>query len=105
MEKVETGNSKEKYLEVKKNTRKAAYQDKICKRYAEQGKDLEALCGGMIRNVMFKIAKRMVKTNQDSIVEHHFKNDDDVLAVINEDKKIAGKSYHEKLLNTEFCMG
>ena len=37
---------------------------------------------------LFKIAKRMVKTNQD---------------IIDEEKKNAWKTYHEKLLNTEFA--
>ena len=48
---------------------------------------------------MSKIARRIVKTNQDIIGEHCIRNDDDILAVSNEDKKIACISYHEKLLN------
>ena len=53
---------------------------------------------------VFKIAKKMVKTNQDIIGEQCIKNDNGILAVKNEDKKIAWKSYHEKLLN-RVCMG
>ena len=51
-----------------------------------------------------KIAKRMVRTNQDIIGELQRKRDDDsVLAVSGEDKTIAWKSYHEMLLNTSFA--
>ena len=45
----------------------------------------------------------MVKTNQDIISGQCIKNDDCVLAVSNEDRKTVWKSYHEKLLNTEFA--
>ena len=46
----------------------------------------------------------MVKTNQDIIDVDCFRSYDGVLAVGDEDKKIAWKSYHEKLLNTEFVL-
>ena len=52
---------------------------------------------------VFKTAKRMVKTNED-IGEQCIKKDNGILAVKNEDKKIAWKSYHKKLLN-RVCMG
>ena len=52
---------------------------------------------------MFRIAKRMVKTNQVIIGEQYIRNDDGALAVSDENKKIAWKIYHEKLLNTEFA--
>ena len=45
----------------------------------------------------------MVKTNPDIIFGQHIRNDNGVLEVNNEDKKIARKSYHEKLLNKEFA--
>ena len=38
---------------------------------------------------MFKTAKRMVKTNQDIIGEQCIRKDDSVLAVSNDDRKIA----------------
>ena len=38
---------------------------------------------------VFKIAKRIVKTNQDIIGEHCIRNDDGVLVVSDEVKKIA----------------
>ena len=38
--------------------------------------------------ICFKTAKRMVKTNQDITGEQCFRNDDGVLTVSNEDKKI-----------------
>ena len=44
----------------------------------------------------------MVKTNEDIICELCIKSNDGVLEVDDEDKKIAWKSYHEKLLNIEF---
>ena len=87
----------EKYLEAKKTVCQAK-----CKK--QKGKDLEALCSGMIRNaVCFKTAKRMVKTNQDIISHHCIRNYDDVLPVDDEEKKRVWKNYHEKLLNTEFA--
>ena len=42
------------------------------------------------------------KTNQNIICKQCIRNDDNVLAVSDEDKKIAWKSYYENLLNTEF---
>ena len=52
---------------------------------------------------MFRIAKRMVKTNQVIIGEQYVRNDDGALAVSDENKKIAWKIHHEKLLNTKFA--
>ena len=46
----------------------------------------------------------MVKTNQDIIDVDCFRSYDGMLAVSDEDKKIAWKSYHEKLLNTDFVL-
>ena len=46
---------------------------------------------------MLKIAKRMFKTNQNIT-----RNGDGVLGVSDEDKKLAQKSYYERLLNTKF---
>ena len=51
---------------------------------------------------VFKIAKRIVKTNQDIIGEQGIRNDNGVLAVSDENK-IARKSYDKKLLNTELA--
>ena len=51
---------------------------------------------------VFVIVKKMVKTNQGIIGEQCIRNDDGVLAVTYEDKKMAWKSYHEKLFNTGF---
>ena len=52
---------------------------------------------------VFKITNRMVKTIQDINGGQCIRNDDGLLAVRDEDKKIAWKSNHEKLLNTEFA--
>ena len=43
----------------------------------------------------------MVKDNRDIIGEQCIRNDDGVLAVSEEAKKVARKSYYENLLNTE----
>ena len=51
---------------------------------------------------VLKIAKRMVKTNQDTVGEQCIRNDDGVMAV-SQSKKIAWKKYHEKLLNAGFA--
>ena len=56
-----------RYLKPKKKARRPIYQKN------ENGKDLEALCV-MIRNMMFKIVKRLFKTNQDIIGEHCIRN-------------------------------
>ena len=45
---------------------------------------------------VFKIAKRMVKTNHDIIGEQYIRNDDGVLAVSVENTKTVSKSYLEK---------
>ena len=52
---------------------------------------------------VFKIAKRIIKTNQDIIGENCVRSDASVLVVSDEDKKIAWKSYHKKLSNTELA--
>ena len=65
--------------------------------------DLQMLVGGTIKYKVFKIVKRMVKTNQDIIREKCIRNDDGMYVVNDEDKKIVYKSFHEKLLNTEFA--
>ena len=45
----------------------------------------------------------MIRTNQGIWDENGIINDD-IMTVNNEDKKIARKSYQEKLSNTEFAM-
>ena len=52
---------------------------------------------------VLKITNGMVKTIQHITGGQCIRNDDGLLAVSDEDKKIAWKSYHEKLLNTEFA--
>ena len=52
---------------------------------------------------MFKIAESMVKANQYSMGEQCKINDDGVLTVSDEDNKITWKSYHAKVMNTEFA--
>ena len=50
---------------------------------------------------MFKIAKKMGMTNQDIIGEQCIRNNYVLLVGIDEEKKIAWKSYHESLFNIE----
>ena len=57
---------------------------------------------------VLKIAKRMVKTNQDIIGEQCIRNDDGVLAVSDEDKKIAWKIHYNPIKSdyiTRSCSG
>ena len=62
------------------------------------------VCWDDQKYVVLSIAKRMVKLNQDIIGQQCIRNDHDVLAVSDEDKKRAWKSYHgKKLLNVEFA--
>ena len=51
---------------------------------------------------VFKIAKRIVKINQDVMGEQCIRNDG-VLAVNDEDNKIVWNIYYEKLLDTELA--
>lgn len=52
---------------------------------------------------VLKIAKRMIKTNHNITGEQFTRNDDGLLDLSDEDKKIAWKSYYEKLLNKVFA--
>ena len=52
---------------------------------------------------LFKVAKRMVKYNEGITGEQFIVNDDSVLTGTQEDSKIAWKSYHKRILNTEFA--
>ena len=62
------------------------------------------VCWDDQKYVVFNIAKRVVKLNPDIIGQQCIRNDHDVLAVSDKDKKRAWKSYHEKkLLNVEFA--
>ena len=80
------GKHKEKYLEPKEKARRTVYQAK-CKA------DRKTFANVMLRDDqkcdVFKIGKRMVKTNQDIIGEQCIRNDDGLLAVTDEDKKVA----------------
>ena len=49
---------------------------------------------------VFTVTQRMVKTYQDIISKQCMRNDNGVLTVSDEDKKIVRKSKHEKLLST-----
>ena len=44
----------------------------------------------------------MVETNQNIIGEMYIRNDDSKLTLNDGDKKITWKSYHKKLLNSEY---
>ena len=89
---------KEVYLEAKRRAKRAVYEART---------ESERKKFGNIENrddqkqEVFRIAKTMVKDNRDIIGEQCIRNDDGVLAVTEEDKKVAWKSYYEGLLNTE----
>ena len=92
--------SKEKYLEEQKKAKRHVYQTKCKTEWKRHGNTMQAddqKCDA------FMFAKCMVKTGQGIIGEQSIGNYDGVLAVTYEDKKIAWKSYHEKLLNTDFA--
>lgn len=55
----------------------------------EKGKDLEFLCGGMIRNLICLKPQRSVKTNQDIIDGQCIRNDDGVS--VTKIRKLLGK--------------
>ena len=90
--------SKEVYLEAKRKSKKAVYEarsESERKRFANvEIRDDQKL-------EVFRIAKAMVKDNRDIIGEQCIRNDAGILAVSEEDKKIAWKSYYQRLLNTE----
>ena len=89
---------KEVYLEAKRRSTKAVY---------EARSESERIRFANIENrddqkqEVFRIAKALVKDNRDIIGEQCIRNDDGGLAVSEEDKKVAWKSYYERLLNTE----
>ena len=57
------------------------------------------------KDAVFKISKRMVNTNQGIIREQYMRSNNGALAVKDENKKIAWKNYHSKLLNTRSLHG
>ena len=91
--------SKNLYLEAKRRSKRAVYKAKSeaeKRRFSDVGRRDDQ------RNEVFKIAKAIVKTNQDIIGEQCIRNDEGKLAVTNVDMKQAWKSYHQHLLNTEY---
>ena len=52
---------------------------------------------------LFKYAKRIMRTNEDITGKQYIRNDDGVLVVSDKNEKMTCKSYHEKLLITEFA--
>ena len=84
---------------IKEKCLRTVYQVKY---KAERKRFVNATWRNEQRCDVFKIAKRMVKTNQ-YIIDEQFIRNVGVLAVSSEDKKIAWKSYHEKLLSTGFA--
>ena len=82
------------YLEAKRKSKRAVYKAKSeveKKRFAEVERRDDQ------KNEVFRIAKAMVKSNQDIIGEQCIKGDSGRLAVSDKDKKEAWKSYYEKL--------
>ena len=97
---VETGKHKKGAVtRSKKNTMGAIYQVKCKTGRKEFGRFLRR---DYQKCNLFKVARRMVKTNQGIIDEQFIVNDDSIVTVTDEDSKIACKSNHERVLNTEF---
>ena len=90
---------KNDYLEAKRKAKRAVYQAK-CESERKRFGEIERRDDQ--KNEVFKIAKAMVKTNQDIVGEQCVKNDEGKLAVTNDDKKQAWQSHYQRLLNTEF---
>ena len=89
--------SKEKYLEAKKKAESAVYQAK-CKPQRKIFGKVMWRCHE--KQYVFKIAKSMVKTNQDIIGEQQIRNDDGALALSDKDKKkldYSRRSYSSKM--------
>ena len=101
MEGLKAGNTIKEKSRSKEKARAAVYQAK----YKEKRK----IFGNFMQTddqkcAQFKIAKRIVANNRDTIGEHCISNDDDfVLAVSHINKKIAWKIYHKNLLEAEFA--
>ena len=92
--------SKRKYAEAKKKARMTVWQAK-CK--AERIRFGNVLQRDEQKCDVFKIAKRMVKINQDIIGEQCIRNEDGVMEFSDKNKNIAWKSYHEKLWERNNC--
>ena len=89
--------SKEKYLEAKKKAESAVYQAKCKPQRKIFGK---VMWRYHEKQDVFKIAKSMVKTNQDIIGEQQIRNDDGALALSDKDKKkldYSRRSYSSKM--------
>ena len=97
---METGKHKKhkirKVSRTKKKIRRAVYQAEY---KAERRQFRNFMQVHDQKYNVSKISKRMVKANQDIIGDQCTRNDDGVLTVNNEDKKITWRSYHGKLLH------
>ena len=93
------GGSKRNYLEAKKAAKRAVYD---ARKLAEEERFGDVLRREDDRVEVFKIAKQMMKTNQDVIGEKCVRNDRNELAITDKEKLIAWREHYEKLLNEEF---
>ena len=85
-----------KFQQLKEKARRAGYPAK-CEAETE---NISKWYGDGWQNYdVFKIAKNMVKINQNIIGNQCIRNNDGVLAVRDEDEKVTWKSNHKKLLN------
>ena len=89
---------KEVYLEAKRKSKRAVYE---ARSESERIKFANIENRDDQKQEVFRIAKSLVKDNRDIIGEQCIRNDDGILAVSEEAKKVAWKSYYENLLNTE----
>ena len=94
-----SGGSKEGYLEAKRVAKKKVY---AVKKKAEEVQFANVASDKEDRKQLFKIARQMVKTNDDVVYDKCATNDDGELACTDSEKLSAWKQHYEKLLNEEF---
>ncbi len=93
------GGSKERYLEAKRVAKSKVY---AAKKEAEVRNFHNILSRDDEKGMVFKIAKQIVKTNQDVVGEGFVRDDKGELALDDSAKKEAWRSYYSQLLNEEF---
>ena len=93
------GGSKERYLEAKRVAKSKVY---AAKKEAEVRNFQNILTRDDEKEMVFKIAKQVVRTNQDVVGEGFVRDDNGELAISDSAMKEAWRSYYSQLLNEEF---
>lgn len=94
-----SGGCKELYLAAKRRAKAEVY---AAKKQAEEQKMANILRRDDEKQVVFKVAKQMMKTNQDVVGEKCVRDDNGSLAFTDNAKKKAWKAHYQRLLNEEF---